>query len=97
MAGKVGVIAKVTRRDGSRSTSRKPSSIARSNSACGVIRWSLVSTANTASGSSLPTTAAPNATAFTVSRPIGSPRTCASSIHGMSARMSARYFSPAQT
>ena len=90
-------MANVTSRDGSFSTSRKPRSMARSNSSCGVMRWSLVSTANTASGSSFPTTAAPNATAFTVSRPIGSPSTCTSSIHGMSSRISARYFSPAQT
>ena len=59
---------------GSRSTRANPWATICRNWSTGSIRWSAVKTANTASGSWAASTAAVSPTAFSVSRPSGSPR-----------------------
>ncbi len=73
VCGWVGSIPKVHSARGRSSTSANAVSTEARNSFSGVIRWSAVTMASTASGSSRPTTAEARPTALEVSRPTGSP------------------------
>ena len=85
MCGEVGTTPKVTSASGDSSATANASSSAAWNASTGCMIWSAVTTAITASGSRAARTAAGQATAFSESRPSGSPRMFAAGSSGRSA------------
>ena len=85
MCGVVGTTPKVTSTSACCSATSNPCSSAAWKAVSGCMIWSAVTTATTASGSRAASIAAGQATAFSESRPSGSPRMLAGSSSGSSA------------